>query len=623
MPVTLLQVHGGQVGPVDPHPEPPPLPGGAAEIVRFFMEMPQWVQIGGVVVGGVAAVLVLSFAWRHRATLRARIAAVPGSLKVAVLAVALVGGTLGGAAGYRVYDFVEHDNHFCTGCHLMAEAYVAFDESAHNELGCKDCHKQSKMASARQLYLWVLDRPEEVGPHSPVPNAVCASCHIDDDPDRWPQIAASLGHRVHFESDDPDLGELMCVTCHGVSVHEFVPASATCGECHDSESEVRLGRMAEETDLHCVACHDFLADEPAALTGLPEGMSLMPDRAQCSACHAMSGLLSAEELDRDPHGAVCGACHNPHTQDTPADAAESCTGCHERADTLTIFHTGTHAPAMDDCVQCHDAHRWEVEGTECRSCHTSVMGQQAAMGPLDAGDAPGEGRPAPGAASPPEATFPGLGGVRDVRPAADTLPPPPGRSRPFQHTRHETLSCTACHGTAVEHGVVTVRTPRQCAACHHDPGRGYECASCHGASSLAGPWGIGAEMGLTVWETPRPRTLPFDHDLHGELTCTTCHSGPVLLQVETTCATCHEEHHRAEADCSSCHRPAPEGTHGLEVHLTCSNSGCHAGTVDARPTLSRSLCLTCHADQVDHEPGMTCHECHLVPERPWARGGAS
>ncbi len=586
--IPLLQE---QVGPVDPDPAPPPLPGGAAEVVRFFMDVPQWIQIGGIIVGGIAGIIAVVLLWVRRREIARWIADLPPVVKAVTAAVVVAGGAVASVGGYQVYDFVEHDNQFCTGCHVMADAYHRFEESPHASLGCKDCHAQPRTESARQLYLWVLDRPTEVGPHSPVPDARCTSCHVDGDPEHWPQIAASLGHRIHFESDDPELGELMCVACHGVEVHEFTPASATCGDCHEAESEIHLGRMAAETELHCVACHDFLGDEPATLEGIPEGMALLPSRAQCQACHEMEAILGQEELEGDPHGAVCGACHNPHTQDSPEAAVETCQGCHEGSDTLTIFHTGTHAPIHAECAACHEAHTWRVQGSDCLSCHESVLGPAAAAtrpwGPLAVHGA--------GSLTPPFAGWA----------PADTLP------RPFLHREHEAVSCTECHGTDVEHGVMTVRTARDCAQCHHDPGRGYECAECHSPERIYGERPVDARMTFTVRDEPAFRELPFNHERHEDLSCQECHTGPVMMAVELECASCHDDHHRPEAECSQCHLPADDA-HGLDVHLTCYGSGCHASEV-TRPEWTRNVCLTCHTDQRDHEPGLSCEGCHRVP----------
>jgi hypothetical protein len=129
-------------------------------------------------------------------------------------------------------------------------------------------------------------------------------------------------------------------------------------------------------------------------------------------------------------------------------------------------------------------------------------------------------------------------------------------------------------------------------------------------------------MNLTVWDEPRSRSLPFEHETHGTFTCQECHTGPVLLAVEKGCADCHDDHHRPGAECSQCHLPTEPGVHGLEVHLTCTSSGCHAGTAGERPALTRNMCLTCHQEQLDHEPGLDCQKCHMVPDEPPLRGGA-
>lgn len=204
---------------------------------------------------------------------------------------------------------------------------------------------------------------------------------------------------------------------------------------------------------------------------------------------------------------------------------------------------------------------------------------------------------------------------RTDRSVPDTLV---ATDRPFRHRDHEGLSCLECHTTEEGHGVITVRTARDCAACHHDPGRGYECQACHAEADLPPPGPVAAIMDLTVRDEPLTRDLPFDHGIHAEVACGECHTGPVMLEVETECAACHDDHHRPAAECSACHPPAEPEVHGLEVHLTCSTADCHAGEAGERPALSRPFCLMCHTDEVDHEPGLECHQCHMVPHDPLA-----
>jgi hypothetical protein len=349
---------------------PGPLPGGAVVVaIRFLLALPLWVQLAGVGLAAFAVVTVGRLLWRRRRGLAAGFRQLPRTAHLALLAAALAGLVAVAAAGRAVHYFVEHDNAFCTSCHVMAEPYVRFTLSEHAELGCHACHQQPLSASLRQLYLWVIDRPEEIGPHAPVPDQRCTSCHVDGDPERWPQIALSQGHRAHLESDHEELREVLCVTCHGVEVHEFAPADATCGGCHE-ESQIQLGSMTGSTGLHCTVCHGFLAEEVAPPEGMPGGLRMVPARAECLACHEMAAMVAEQELMADPHGAVCGACHNPHAQDEPRQAVESCEGCHTDVETLTPFHASLHRELQAGCLTCHTAHSWKADAVDCRACHT-------------------------------------------------------------------------------------------------------------------------------------------------------------------------------------------------------------------------------------------------------------
>src|ERR1700758_2538787 len=98
---------------------PPPLPGGVAAVLRFFFNLPRWFQIVGFIVGVIVALAVLVFAWRVRRVIIAWIVSRPRSVKIS-LAAALATVVLGvGAFSVVGYDYMEHNNGFCTGCHVM------------------------------------------------------------------------------------------------------------------------------------------------------------------------------------------------------------------------------------------------------------------------------------------------------------------------------------------------------------------------------------------------------------------------------------------------------------------------------------------------------------------------
>lgn len=630
------------------------LPGGFAIFLRAFFSVPQGVQMAGGILAALVALIVVIIVYRKRVVVldwwHSRTRAIQLTLATVGIVVAAFAAT-GGAVSW---NYMQHDNDFCTGCHVMGPAYKKFTESAHAELSCHDCHRQSIFASMRQLHLWIKDRPQEIGEHSKVPTEICAECHESDKPESdWPQIAATSGHLAHLESDSSALADVQCVTCHGQEVHQFLPADQTCGQagCHETTTtQIVLGGMTEETDLHCVTCHEFTADPPVAaaidsVTGL-----LTPGLRQCVSCHEMEDLWADYDATTDPHDGRCGACHNPHEQETPELALKSCTasGCHARPDTLTTLHVGLPDDAADDCTSCHVPHSWVQDGNDCAICHEDMAGQIAMAGDarwhsaVRGGSANVEGvavsvHPAvfePPRESPfvhPSPRVPGAGKMTGPV-GAPISSPLPARARPtrqdaFSHDQHRGVECTACHSNRTRHGEVMVRTQSDCFSCHHSTTTASTlgCGSCHGESELGRVRDVTMRLQLSVWDQPRLRGLPFEHDAHSELRCIDCHGGGTTQQVQTTCAACHEDHHPADAStsCLSCHEEHREDAHTADVHTQgCTGSGCHTEPRFSRMERTRNFCETCHQSQVDHEAGELCVNCHLVPTNGASAGGS-
>ena len=208
-----------------------PLPGGVATVVRFlFQSVPQWFQIAGFFAGVLIGLAVLVYLWTKRAAIVDWIVTRPRAVRIGLMSAGVVAVVAAAGAGKVSWDYMQHDNDFCTGCHVMGPAFERFTASEHDSLSCHDCHQQSIFASMRQLYLWVAERPEEIGEHSPVANAVCEACHVTEEPEVWQRVASTAGHRTHLESDSSALRDIMCVTCHGQEVHQFVPVDSTCSQ---------------------------------------------------------------------------------------------------------------------------------------------------------------------------------------------------------------------------------------------------------------------------------------------------------------------------------------------------------------------------------------------------------
>ncbi len=203
--------------------------------------------------------------------------------------------------------------------------------------------------------------------------------------------------------------------------------------------------------------------------------------------------------------------------------------------------------------------------------------------------------------------------------------PSQGPASRFPHTAHAEVPCRNCHGSTIPghatHAAIGCRechapptvdaastmTHEECMSCHHGRQQTLECSTCH---APVAPRTVERTFQLSVWKTPRTVSLPFDHARHESVQCSACHAEPPLLLPDRACGSCHKNHHRPDADCASCHNAPPPGVHPLSVHEGCSASGCHAETAVADLPESRSACLVCHRDRIDHQPGRDCRSCH-------------
>jgi hypothetical protein len=567
---------------------------------------------------------------------------------------ALVFVALGGVgfAGLKSWNFMMHDNGFCTGCHVMNVPFRKFTASEHSKLGCHDCHRQGMTANVRQLYQWVAERPEKIGQHAPVPNRICAECHIQRDADStWKRISATAGHAIHLNPRSPAMRDMQCVTCHAQEVHRFKPANTTCAQsgCHE-KVRTELGKMAAQTSLHCSTCHAFTT---AIVEGNPTDSAraaLVPNQEQCLECHQMREQMKSFKPENDPHKGVCGTCHNPHTQTSPKGAFQSCatSNCHARSDTLTAMHRGlTGRHKLETCGACHVAHTWKAQATDCKSCHTGISDPAVrvrrppnedrfhdALAPSPHADVPRSRgdrvvplpsgaiplRPASWNGSSTKATPASLDWGAGRNPTRPFFREAQGDSAKFAHARHESVSCVTCHTTTSQHGGLK-STARQCTACHHgNTAVGRNCASCHTTSELAAPLALTVRVALTAGRRSIDRTLPFAHARHTKLACDQCHAQNLARTVQQTCTSCHADHHDATRDCASCHPPS-RSTHTRALHLTgCAGSGCHDQEKTPATTPVRAVCLACHAEQKDHKSGRECATCHLST---WQANAAS
>ena len=259
---------------------------------------------------------------------------------VAILAVA------GSAAGAKGFHYVKTDPGFCAGtCHIMAPAADAWAHGPHKDVICQECHRADIFQEARLGWIALIERPEEVGPHTKLDARICAECHLSND-EKWRQVGATPGHRAHVV--EKGLG---CLECHVTKLHQFGADTAACERCHGAD-KLRLKKMSQ---LHCLGCHGFIGETGAEPT-------LIPEPSKCQGCHVEKAdatpaiaatapdLVGKPALVAEGHRACLG-CHRPHGE--PLDDPIDCLRCHRK-----LLEGGEHLSdeRVTDCVGCHEPH---------------------------------------------------------------------------------------------------------------------------------------------------------------------------------------------------------------------------------------------------------------------------
>lgn len=410
--MTLLQSGGGSLPPTSPHdsilvvqtPQGFRLPSGPSSLTRALFDRPQEVQWAALSAGVLVFAALAFLALRYRAEILRWVTTRSRAVTLALATVATAGVVAFGMVGWSGWQLMEHDNAFCTSCHLMHAPIARFYQTKHRGVECHDCHKQSMFADMRELQLWVFERPAKVPAHeNVVPNPICEGCHLQgqlpkgieaSDPrvKEAHKIDRTVGHMVHLRSSRQP--GIECSQCHArPTMHVFKPSNATCqqGGCHD-DIKIKLAKM-QGVQLECTQCHDFMRPVGTVKAPFtPQEKNLLPLRDQCVSCHKMQERLKTQRFTADPHREQCGLCHNMHRQTDAKATVAACSsgGCHTRVDTLSSFHVGLPAKALAHCDECHTPHTWKARGKVCADCHTTppspsgapaVPGRRAQLAP--------------------------------------------------------------------------------------------------------------------------------------------------------------------------------------------------------------------------------------------------
>ena len=307
---------------------------------------------------------------------------IPMKLKILVVVIVLVGLGVAGTVGYVVSNYTQTDPDFCVSCHLMQDAFEAWDKNTHKNVSCSECHHLPISELNALMVSFVFHRAEEVPERHGkviVPWKFCIKCHweIKEGFEEAPPINSSNIHSKHYFTE-----QFECSKCHGYILHEFVPEPKYCTECHGEKMVhgAGMGGFAclnchsdESKDLrlqraNCLTCHGTPEDTAAVLYGDEVVLEFKNYRPTDEEISSATKIIVAKNA---PMEFDCYQCHKPHEQVRPDWG--NCTDCHKN-----MLKVGKHKLHLEDkgldCDTCHKPHVWTVTEKqarqECVECHS-------------------------------------------------------------------------------------------------------------------------------------------------------------------------------------------------------------------------------------------------------------
>ncbi|PLR91921.1 cytochrome c3 family protein [Bacillus sp. T33-2] len=281
---------------------------------------------------------------------------------------------------------------FCSFCHEMSPEFITFEESAHSQIKCVQCHVDPgvvntvihKVESLKEVYYHVVGPPDPIVQTVPVMNKNCTQCHSEN------RLVTATGdlivnHEGHIKEDIP------CITCHSGVAHAKVverginhqkdldfwkkenaeklvkaeymkPNMGTCIDCHDkvnkgerpwkdiqySLPENTHGEKHEEkADGHAEAA--TLDTTEAAAPATTEVALSEEEQKALDDKHSQEIILQAiGKQKKDVKLSMeCSTCHKEVS--TPAN--------HQSAD-WNLNHGGNAVEELDKCLNCHQDQKW-------------------------------------------------------------------------------------------------------------------------------------------------------------------------------------------------------------------------------------------------------------------------
>ena len=322
---------------------------------------------------------------------------------------------------YRTRSSVP-DETLCSSCHSMKANLMTWEVTAHNKVGCSNCHSDISLTNVlTKEFTGSFTTP--IKKTTPVSNDYCTECHT---PERTVTGPGDLiiPHKLHMEK------QISCNRCHdnvthgkvavevlaatGKAPHEVTKAEATeltamgnrvpmrvCMECHNgkkaadncsachSNKDVPGSHTQDFTmfahavdaskDLaSCVKCHEYDVKEQNKYdpkqTGLDYKRTYIRTNNFCQDCHSKRPVTHDKNFiishpQQVKSDTTCLVCHNKKPGELEREPAKGvyCNTCHNNesvhaTDWIKQHPIDLKGKTTNECFSCHNA-------TSCSNCH--------------------------------------------------------------------------------------------------------------------------------------------------------------------------------------------------------------------------------------------------------------
>lgn len=257
----------------------------------------------------------------------------------------------------------------CVSCHDAENEYPVFpifktkhavkadprSPFGHDNKQCESCHgaggDHTKAKKADKRAGNIINFGTKAWTPVKDQNEKCLTCH-------------QTHQRIDWKGSSHAFNEIACASCHSVHtakdpVMERQSQSKVCFGCHANEQAkflqashhpVRQGKMG------CTDCHDVHGESGGGM------LVKATAREKCTSCHAEK--RGPFLWDHAPAAEDCNQCHTPHGSNQPAllkkRVPQLCQECHSPAGHPSVSYNGSRLAGnafmgVKSCLNCHSA----------------------------------------------------------------------------------------------------------------------------------------------------------------------------------------------------------------------------------------------------------------------------